>query len=180
MKQTIDLIYRRTATGQSLCDKEGNPVRVEEILSRVYRLKPGRIALVRLRADDGMHERLDFDMETLRAIQGRKIKGAFSTRAGQKVSIYNSSLKGPWPIIGATCDGIGLRWDADGNPDNGDPGCRLCLFKETEPDTAFLDSHPVDITGEAEMKTEPEKEECPESDSEESRRQMGGEGQFQG
>ena len=75
MKQTIDLIYRRTATGQSLCDKEGNPVRVEEILSRVYRLKPGRIALVRLRADDGMHERLDFDMETLRAIQGRKIRG---------------------------------------------------------------------------------------------------------
>ena len=137
MKQTIDLIYKRTPTGPALTDKEGCAVRVEDILSRIYRLEQGRRVLVRLRADDGRHEPLEFNMETVRAIQSYKIRGAFSTEGGQKVNVYNSNIKGEWPILGATWDGVGLRWDAEGNPDNGDPRYRLVLLGEVEADEAF-------------------------------------------
>ena len=140
MKQTIDLIYKRTPTGPALTDKEGCAVRVEDILSRIYRLEQGRRVLVRLRADDGRHEPLEFNMETVRAIQSYKIRGAFSTEGGQKVNIYNSNIKGEWPILGATWDGVGLRWDAEGNPDNGDPRYRLVLLGEVEADEAFRES----------------------------------------
>ncbi len=139
MKQTIDLIYRRSPSGQVLTDADGNPVRVEDILSRIYRIPEGHLILVRLRADDGRHEPLEFDMETLRAIQGHKIRGAFATEGGAKVNIYNSSIRGDWPILGATWDGIGLRWDERGNPDNGDTSCRLRLLREVEPETDFLE-----------------------------------------
>ena len=140
MKQTIDLIYKRTPTGPALTDKEGCAVRVEDILSRIYRLELGRRVLVRLRADDGRHEPLEFNMETVRAIQSYKIRGAFSTEGGQKVNVYNSNIKGEWPILGATWDGVGLRWDAEGNPDNGDPRYRLVLLGEVEADEAFRES----------------------------------------
>jgi len=139
MKQTIDLIYRRSPSGQVLTDADGSPVRVEDILSRIYRIPEGHLVLVRLRADDGRHEPLEFDMETLRAIQGHKIRGAFATEGGAKVNIYNSSIRGDWPILGATWDGIGLRWDERGNPDNGDPSFRLRLLSEVDPDPDFLE-----------------------------------------
>lgn len=142
MKQTIDLIYRRTPSGQALTDSEGNPVRVEEILSRLYRIQEGHLVLVRLRADDGRHERMPFDMETLRSIQSRRIRGACATEGGVKVNVYNSNIRGEWPVLGATWDGIGLRWDAEGNPDNGDPAFRLCLLREVEPDEDFLEETP--------------------------------------
>ena len=150
MKQTIDLIYRRSASGQILTDREGTPVRIEDILSKIYHVDEGRLVLVRLRADDGRHEPLAFDIETLRSIQGRKLRGAFATEGGQKVNVYNSRLKGPWPILGATWDGIGLRWDAEGNPDNGDPKYRLCLLKEVDPDGVFLEIADGETTGQPE------------------------------
>ena len=53
------------------------------------------------------------------------------------MTVYNSNLKGDWPILGATWDGVGLRWDADGNPDNGDSRYRLVLLGEVEPDDVF-------------------------------------------
>ena len=158
MKQTIDLIYKRTATGPALTDKYGCAVRVEEILSKIYRLAEGRRVLVRLKADDGRHEPLEFDLETLRAIQGRKIRGAFSTEGGQKVNVYNSNLKGDWPILGATWDGIGLRWDAEGNPDNGDSRYRLVLLGEVESDDVFREpgtEEPAASETEEELEQEP-------------------------
>ena len=164
MKQTIDLIYRRTPSGQALTDTEGNPVRVEEILSRIYRIPEGHLVLVRLRSDDGRHEKIPFELDTLRSIQSHRIRGAFATAGGVKVNVYNSSIKGEWPILGATWDGVGLRWDAEGNPDNGDPAYRLTLLREVEPDEDFLEER-TDSSSTSEEnaseKTVPEEEEEP-------------------
>lgn len=56
MKQTIDLIFKHTSTGPARTDKEGCAVRVEDILSKIYRLAEGRRVLVRIKADDVFRE----------------------------------------------------------------------------------------------------------------------------
>ena len=56
MKQTIDLIYKRTSASPARTDKEGCDVRVEDILSKIYRLAEGSRFLVRLKADDVFRE----------------------------------------------------------------------------------------------------------------------------
>lgn len=152
MKQTIDLIFKRTDAGCVFTDRDGVPVRPEEVLGKIYAPRKGSVVLVRLKADDGRHEPLPFSLETLRAVQGHRVKGAFSTRGGQKVNVYTSNIKGDWPVMGSTWDGTGLRWDAEGNPDNGDPRCALCILGETEPPAEFLED--TESTGEEEEKPE--------------------------
>ena len=56
MKQTMDLIYKRTSTGPARTEKEGCAMCVEDILSKIYRLAEGRRVLVRLKAVDAFRE----------------------------------------------------------------------------------------------------------------------------
>lgn len=169
MRIQCDFMYMTLGGKRGLFDAAGNPVSLDNLLKQ-FKPTEGNPVPVRIIADDGRSQTATpFDIATAKLIVGQRKKAYFCLEDGRKVTVYNVSAAGRYPVIGMDTAGRPCLWDRNGLPENGDESLRLWIQEEVDPSAA-----PVEEEEHAPVVEEPEPETQETGPSDDPKPQGGG------
>lgn len=145
MRIQCDFMYMTMNGQRGLFDAAGNRVSLDNLLKQFKPTEDNPVP-VRIIADDGRSQALPFDIATAKLIVGQRKKAYFCLEDGRKVTVYNVSAAGKYPVIGMDTIGRPCLWDRNGLPENGDESLRLWIQEEVDtPPEAAEEEQPEEV-----------------------------------
>lgn len=156
MRIELTLMYARVNGKNALYDIDGNIVLLDEVMTQFNPTQEMGIP-VRLIADDGQHKTRPCDLQTAKQILARRIKGYFCSADGRKITVYNTTAKGAFPIVGLDQNGYLCAWDKEGNAQSEQETlrlfCQIVTTTEKDNSTNTKETDSVETTEQKESPT---------------------------
>lgn len=108
-----------------ITNETGEQVDVEALLISTFNPEKGEEMPCIIFGKDDRYENMEFTIENARLILSQRMRGYFITKGGVRVKIYNTSLVGDFPIIGATEDNHPGLWNSKGQSSDGNEDMNL-------------------------------------------------------